>query len=136
VTEPDVDVKMTGQVVKVVKTISVVMTSEGVGIAGGDDDAGATGELDEPAGGVEAGRLEAGGLDAGLEDPGGLDNGGLDAGDDAGGVDPGGAGMNEEMEKVPVRGRVLDEAGGPLGRDETGQIVVEIAIVEVTTIVE
>jgi hypothetical protein len=85
---------------------------------------------------VEAGRLDAGGLDAGLEDPGGLDNGGLDAGDDAGGVDPGGAGMNEEMEKVPVRGRVLDEAGGPLGRDETGQIVVEIAIVEVTTIVE
>jgi hypothetical protein len=79
VIEPDVDVKVTGHVVKVVKTISVVITSEG-----------ATGELDGPAG-----RLNVGGLDAGG-----------------------------------------DDAGGPLDGDETGQIVVEIAIVEVTTMVE
>ena len=98
------------------------MTSEVVGIAGGGDDAGTTGELDEPAGGLDAGGLDAGGLDAGR--------------DEAGGVDPGGAGTNEEIEKVPVRGRVLCDAGGPLGGDDTGQIVVEIAIVEVTTIVE
>lgn len=79
VIEPDVDVKVTGHVVKVVKTISVVITSEG-----------AADELDGPAG-----RLNVGGLDAGG-----------------------------------------DDAGGPLGGDETGQIVVEIAIIEVTTMVE
>jgi len=72
-------VKVTGHVVKVVKTISVVITSEA-----------AAGELDVPAG-----RLKVGGLDAGG-----------------------------------------DDAGGPLGGDETGQTVVEIAIVEVTTMVE
>ena len=44
--------------------------------------------------------------------------------------------MKEEMENVPVRGRELCDAGGPVGGDETGQIVVEIAIVEVTTMVE
>jgi hypothetical protein len=41
-----------------------VITSEGVGIADADDDTGATGELDEPAGVLE--------LD-GLEDTAGLD---------------------------------------------------------------
>jgi hypothetical protein len=79
VTEPDVDVKVTGHVVKVVKTISVVITFER-----------AAGELDGLAGGLNAGGLDAGG----------------------------------------------DDAGGRLGGDETGQTVVEIAIVEVTTMVE
>jgi hypothetical protein len=79
VIEPDVDVKVTGHVVKVVKTISVVITSEG-----------AAGELDGLAGRLNVGRVDTGG----------------------------------------------DDAGGPLGGDETGQIVVEIAIVEVTTMVE
>ena len=37
---------------------------------------------------------------------------------------------------MPVRGRVLDEVVGTLCREEIGQIVVEIAIVEVTTTVE
>ena len=50
-------------------------------------------------------------------------------------MDPGGAGTNDDMVKVPVRGRELEDVGGPLG-DETGQMVVEIAIVEVTTTVE
>ena len=103
------------------------MTSEGVGIVGGEDDAGPAGELEGPAGGLEAGGDEAEGEDSGK----------LDATEDeAGGVDPGGAGMDDEVIRVPVWGRVLWVAGGPLGGDETGQIVVEIAIVEVTTIVE
>jgi hypothetical protein len=104
-----------------------VMTSEGVGIAGADEDARPTGELHEPAGG----------LDAGLRDPGVLT--GCEVvteGDEAGVEDPEGTGVNEEMEKVPVRGKVLGDGGGPLVGEETGQIVVEIAIVEVTTIVE
>ena len=108
------------------------MTSEGVGIADGEEDAGAAGELDGLVGGLDTGGLEATGDEAGGEDSGKLDA----REDEAGGVDPGGGGMNDEIVNVPVRGRVLCDAGGPLGGDETGQIVVEIAIVEVTTIVE
>ena len=44
--------------------------------------------------------------------------------------------MNEEMDKLPVRGRVLGDAGDAMDEAETGQIVVEIAIVEVVVIVE
>lgn len=54
VIKPEVDVKVTGHVVKVVKTISVVITSER-----------AVGELDGLAGVLNAGGLDAGGDDAG-----------------------------------------------------------------------
>ncbi len=51
-------------------------------------------------------------------------------------VDSGGAGMNEEMDKLPVRGRVLGDAGGAMHEAETGQIVVETAMVDLMVIVE
>jgi len=56
VIKPEVDVKVTGHVVKVVKTISVVITSER-----------AVGELDGVAGALNVGGLEAGGDDVGCE---------------------------------------------------------------------
>ena len=75
-------------------------------------------------------------MDVGVVDSVELDSGGLEAGgDEAGEVDPGGVGTDEEIE-VSVLGMVLGVVGGPFGGDETGQTVVEIAIVEVTTIVE
>ena len=49
VIEPEVDVKVTGHVVKVVKTISVVITSER-----------AAGELDRLAGALNVGGLDVG----------------------------------------------------------------------------
>ena len=49
VIKPEVDVKVTGHVVKVVKTISVVITSER-----------AAGELDGLAGALNVGGLDAG----------------------------------------------------------------------------
>jgi hypothetical protein len=92
------------------------MTSEGVGIPVAEDDAEVMGQLDDV--GVVA-------------------NGEVDGeGEEAGAVDPGGTAVNEETEKVPVRGTALDDAGGPEFGEDTGQTVVEIAIVEVTTIVE
>ena len=57
-------------------------------------------------------------------------------GEKAGAVDPGGTAVNEEIENVPVRGRALIDAGGPEFGDDTGQTVVEIATVEVITIVD
>jgi hypothetical protein len=51
-------------------------------------------------------------------------------------ADSGGSGMNEEIDKLPVRGRVLGDAGDAMGEAETGQIVVETAMVEVMVIVE
>lgn len=51
-------------------------------------------------------------------------------------MEPGGAGVKEDILNVPVRGSVLgDSLGAPEG-DDIGQIVVEIAMVEVTTTVE
>lgn len=93
-----------------------MITSEGVGIAAADDDVGVTGQLDD------VGVLADGEVNA--------------EGEEVGGVDPGGTAVNEETEKVPVRGIALDDAGGPEVGDDTGHTVVEIAIVEVTTIVE
>lgn len=48
-------------------------------------------------------------------------------------MDSGGSGMNEEMDKLPVRGRVLGDA---MDEAEAGQIVVETAMVEVMVIVK
>jgi hypothetical protein len=92
------------------------MTSEGVGIPVAEDDAGVMGRLD----------------DVGVVADGEVDS----EGEEAGAVDLGGTAVNEETEKVPVRGTALDDAGGPEFGEDTGQTVVEIAIVEVTTIVE
>ena len=52
------------------------MTSDGVGIAAGEDDAGAAGELDGPVGGLDAGGLDTGGDDGGGDDWGGEEAGG------------------------------------------------------------
>ena len=111
------------------------MTSDGAGgeLAGGEDptDVGKTAELGgDEAGGVPgtndeitnvpvrgrelpgtAGGEEAGGLDAGGDDAGGEDIGGLVGGLLAGG----------------------DEAGGPPGFEDTGHIVVDTAMSDVTT---
>ena len=95
-------------------------TSEGLRIPVVGDDGGITGGLDKPTEGLETGLDD--GVDAG--------------GDPAGAVDPGGIAENEEIENVPVRGRVFVDAGDPEFGDDTGQTVVEIAMVEVTTIVE
>jgi hypothetical protein len=97
-----------------------VTTSEGLRIPVAGDDGGITGGLDKPTEGLETGLDD--GVDAG--------------GDPAGAVDPGGIAENEEIVNVPVRGRVFVDAGGPEFGDDTGQTVVEIAMVEVTTIVE
>jgi hypothetical protein len=51
-------------------------------------------------------------------------------------VDSGGAGVTEEMDKLPVRGRVLGDAGDAMDGAETSQIVVETAMVDITVIVE
>jgi hypothetical protein len=40
-------------------------------------------------------------------------------------MDSGGTGMNEEMDKLLVRGRVLGDTGDAMDGAETGQIVVE-----------
>ena len=97
------------------------MTSDGVGITGGDaggeltgmpgdDEAGLTGELEDTTGGVDVGGVEAGGVEAGGVEAGGVEAGGVEAGGvDAGGVDPGGAGTNDDMVIVPVRGRELGD---------------------------
>jgi hypothetical protein len=46
-------------------------------------------------------------------------------------MDSGGTVMNEEMDKLPIRGRVLGDAGDAMDEAETGQIVVEIVMVGV-----
>jgi hypothetical protein len=72
-----------------------------------------------------------------LDDVGVVASGEVDGkGEETGVVDPEGTAVNEELEKVLVRGTALDDAGDPEFGEDTGQTVVEIAIVEVTTIVE